>query len=82
MPVGVGIRQRLEQHRVDHREDGGVDPDAQGEGRDRGQREHRAPGQRADGVAQVADECIEHRHGTIVRARWFEKLDTLRSRVG
>ena len=36
--VGVGLGERLEQHRVDHRKDGGMDADTEGK------REHRDEG--------------------------------------
>ena len=55
-PVRVGIRQRLEQQRVDDAEDGGVGADADGERDDDHQRQRGRAPQRPDGVAEVLQE--------------------------
>ena len=57
---GLRIRQRLQQQRVDDAEDRGVGADADRERRDDDERQARAAAQRADGVAEVLEEC---RHG-------------------
>jgi hypothetical protein len=55
-PVRVGIRQRLEQQRVDDAEDGGVGADADGERDDDHQRQRGGAPQSPDGVAEVLQE--------------------------
>ena len=57
--LGVGVRERLKQDRVDHRENGDVGTDGQGEDGARAKREAPAPGQGADRIARVAHEVIE-----------------------
>jgi hypothetical protein len=52
----VAIRERLEQHAVDDREDGGVGADPQRKCRDREDREHGIAQEHANGVARVGDE--------------------------
>ena len=54
--VGIRIGERLEQHRVHHREDGGVGSDAEGERGNRGDGEGRIADEHAQGVAEVAEE--------------------------
>lgn len=53
-PAGGGERQAAELDGVDQREDGGVDPDPEGEGRQCDARESRAVAQQPQGMAEVA----------------------------
>jgi hypothetical protein len=50
--VGVGIGERLEQHRIDHRKDGGIDADTEGK------REHRDEG-KSRRLTQLA-QCVAY----------------------
>ncbi len=57
--LGVRIRQRLDQHAIDHGEDRGVRADAQGQRQDDRKREPGTPPHAAHGLAQIAAERIE-----------------------
>ena len=57
----VGVRQRLEHHRVEHREDGRVRGHAEGERQHRDGRERRRAEKDANGVAQVLQQGL---HGS------------------
>jgi len=58
--IRVGVRQRLEKHRVDDREDSAVDADAERQGRDRETRESRVSAEHAHCVFEIVPE-ITHR---------------------
>ena len=58
--VGVGERHRLEQHRVDDREDRGIGADAERERRDRRGREATALPEHPKRLAQVFEEAFNH----------------------
>jgi hypothetical protein len=62
--LGMRIGQRPQEHRVDHGEDRRVGADAQGQRHHGGQSESGRPGEPADGVAQVLQECL-HRGGLV-----------------
>ena len=53
-PVGLRVGQRLEQHRVDHAENGGACADTERERYERGDRERRIFAQRANAESEVA----------------------------
>ena len=61
--LGFVEPQRLEQHGVDHREDGGIRSDSQGESEDRNAGEPRVATQGAEGVAEVAEYGRKHGYG-------------------
>jgi hypothetical protein len=58
-PLRLRVRQRPEQQRVDDREDGGVDADADGEGDERDEGESGRLSQHADAVAEVAGQRLD-----------------------
>ena len=58
--VGVGKRHRLQQHRVDHREDGGVRADAERQRRNGGGGEAAALPEHPERLAQVLEEAFNH----------------------
>ncbi len=53
---GILVGELIEQHRLDHAEDGSVGADTEHQRQDRHCRERRLPRQRAQGVADVADQ--------------------------
>ena len=57
-PVGVRIGKRLEQHRVDDRENRRVRADAEGQRRDGGGGERRTLAEHAQGVLEVVQETL------------------------
>ena len=59
--VGFRKRRRLEQHRVDHREDRRGRADRQRQGEDRGRREPRLPAQEPDAETGVLEEVLQCR---------------------
>ncbi len=61
--VSVRVRQRADQHGVDRAEHRGVDPDAEGQGRDRDCREPGVAAELAQAVADVASEMVGERQG-------------------
>ena len=75
--IRLGRRQRLQQHRVQDREDGRVRADPERQRRDGGERERRRLDERADGVAQVGEQRC---HGTLdVRLRRRVVMPDLRN---
>ena len=60
-PVGVRIRQRLQQDYVDHRKDGGVGANTQRQRRDGDSRETGTLAQDAKGVSQVGEQVVHAR---------------------
>jgi hypothetical protein len=60
-PRGVLVGKLIQQHRLDHAEDGGVRADPEHQGEDRHARERGLPGQRANGVANIADQMSHNR---------------------
>jgi hypothetical protein len=61
--LGVGVRQRLEQHRVQHGKDGAGRAGPDREGQDRGKREARRLAQRPHGKPQVLKHAAGPREG-------------------
>src|ERR1700719_2767422 len=57
-PVGIRIRQRLQQDYVDHRKDGGVGANTQRQRRDGDSRETGTLAQDAKGVSQVSEQVL------------------------
>jgi hypothetical protein len=57
--IRVRVRQRTDQHAVDHREHRGVDPDSDRERRRRRDGEERRAEERAGGVARVLQRGLE-----------------------
>ena len=61
--LGFVEPQRLEQHGVDHREDGGIGSDSQGQSQHGNAGEPRVATQGAEGVAEVAEYGRKHGYG-------------------
>src|SRR2546429_7382411 len=59
---GPRIRRRMEQHGVDHAEDGGRGADAEGEGDDRNRGESRALAQHAEAETKILREILQPIH--------------------
>jgi len=55
----IEIGQRLQQHRVDDAEHGGVGADAEGEGQDSHRREARRSAQRPHGISQITARILQ-----------------------
>lgn len=60
-PVGIPERQGLEHHGIHHAHDGGGRSDAEGDGRERGQREARAAAQLPEPMGEVLNESVDPR---------------------
>ncbi len=63
-PIGIGIRQGLQQDPVDDAEDRGIGADSDGERRDDDEGRNRAAPQHAQGVAEILEQGV---HGLILR---------------
>ena len=72
--AGARKRQRTQQHRVDHAEDGGVRADADGDRQDGEQRERRRATERAGGIAQILPQQVDH---LVPRGAPHRSADTL-----
>ena len=59
-PLRVRERQRAQEHGVDHAEHGRVRPDAQRQRQRGDEREHGLPGQRAQAVAKILQQAVQH----------------------
>src|SRR6266513_951203 len=58
--AGIAIRQRMQEGRINDRENGGVGADAESKRQHNYQGEARAVPQRPHGIAQVLPECVQH----------------------
>ena len=65
--IGLVVRQRPDQHAVDHAEDGGRCADAERERQHGDDGEDALPAQRADGDAEVGENTV---HGLSLAARF------------
>ena len=70
-PIRFGKRHRLEQHRVDDREDRGVGADPQGQRSHCGEGEPRAVPEGPEGVLHVVEEVCHRRHTCGARTKSF-----------
>ena len=72
-PIGLGVAERPKDHGVHHREDGGVRPDAQRQGENRDEGKAGRAQQIADGMTNVAQECVHRPRLDAREARIVER---------
>src|ERR1022692_3089460 len=67
-PVRFGDGQRLEKHRIDHRENSGIGADSQGQRQDGDRAKTRIPQQGPEAIAKILPEEL-HRHSLLEEKR-------------
>ena len=70
--IGLRIRKRLQENRVDHAENGRVGADAEREREQCGKREPRRVEQRTDAVSSILDECFDPGETALIAIRFFD----------
>ncbi len=80
--IGLGIRQRLQQHGVDNAQDGGGGADAERERQHGSEGESRRASQPADRVGHIAAQVLEPGERTLVAVAFLCLLDTAEGEAG
>ena len=70
-PLRLVIRQRSNNERIDHTQDGGVCPNSESDRRDRGRGETRTLQQQANGKTQI----IQHRRFSLFITKRFHRIE-------
>ena len=81
-PVGVRVRKRRQEHRIDNAEDGGVGADAEREREDGREGEGGSATKAAQRVRHIAEGLIDDRHAAAIAIRLFRRLEPAKLQDG